>query len=139
MENVYFIRIRAMLKTNVNESFTAKVSQSSNGENEQSKIFFVIAIIMALCVIIIVALVLISICFKKKHRRENQRREQQRRERRQNQAQINHENRAARVYETMAKMNHGKFSELQMKYSQDTCVICLEEFRPDSLIHFTNE
>ena len=50
-----------------------------------------------------------------------------------------HEIRYLRVDDVMNNMKKGEYHELKTKYSQDSWVICLEDYLPDSKIHITNE
>ena len=136
MEGVGFVRIRAKLYSTADSgSFNATISQYEKEESDDIllEILLLIGLVLAFSCTTWACICVITVHLRIKYQNNRQRQRQLLF------AQRLIEDSFVRVDDTMKKMNNGKFSSFQTRYSQDSCVICLEEYEPDSCIHVTNE
>ena len=135
MDNVEFLRLRAKLySATIFNTFNARI-QEVEKENDSTLIgvLLIIGLVLIFSWTVCACFCIITTHYRMKYQQHTERQ----RERLRIQRLIN--SRFERVTKTMKNMKSGKYIDLKTKYGQNSCVVCLEDFEPDSSIHVTNE
>ena len=131
-DDLYRVTIRAML-LNTQSTFSATVTQE-----DPNNFALINLILLVLLVTLIACMTCFWFCILGTHCRMKliQRHDRMMYMRR---VQVLHDNKDIRIRDTMRNMRQGEYQFIKTKYEQNSCVICLEDFVPEDVIHITNE